>query len=753
MSRHFCAAFFLTQALSLGAGVLLLTGCGGSKMSRLKQLAAARKAAGGMRQQDSQPAADRHVQHPDSPDSSASKSDAAKQGQVKKPTAGNNHRSDDGEGQSQQATGSNSGKIPEKESSPEAGTSGSSVDTFQTFKARLMAKFADKRKSLTPAQKYQDVAAAFAEYVRHHRSFPPKAIPYQKPALSWRVAILPYLGYPELFDQFDPTFPYNSPVNRRLIELMPPEFDTANLPGKTTIVAPVASFSAFWKDIPVRLNRLEDGLSETIAALEVDQEHAVTWSRPKDWQPDPNDLVGGLGNQHGFIVAMFGDGRVDKISSKVSSGDLTAMISYDRGDRFDAKVLSPLEDGDFVSPGNQIPDPSGSPAVDAGSSTRVTMHNDAKHRQPASDISRTPSQSSGKSLGYLQERLNQAATKAIADGDQTAGFELQLAALLLAEDGQEGSGRNWSEFGWSKALRRPLICVRWSIGIMINPEAGKIPTLTRGKGAPQKAIRPGDKELESYTGQIGLDAAVVLRKVIDEGRMGKCLLEYIPWIPRNTIGNPDRQTPTGSQSPADIQSDELVDSQRLPFQNYSGIEVQVGAGRTYHIQVAKKRRTDVLLLIAIDLRRSGHGIQNVTRIYAVDVRSGRELWKSRPLNVQKISADRKNLLKTDLVYETMQDFDRFCRAEIALSDIPETLNHDNVLKRLNVLQNQKSISRVQKLVEARFYLEKNLILLDDYTSFCVQVFGSENEGSRFVTGDPEQRFDILKTDLPGTYLN
>ena len=52
---------------------------------------------------------------------------------------------------------------------------------------------------------------------------PPQAIVDQqgRPLLSWRVAILPYMGYSRLFHMFKLDEPWDSPHNRRLIPLMP----------------------------------------------------------------------------------------------------------------------------------------------------------------------------------------------------------------------------------------------------------------------------------------------------------------------------------------------------------------------------------------------------------------------------------------------------------------------------------------------------------------------------------------------------
>ena len=58
-----------------------------------------------------------------------------------------------------------------------------------------------------------------------------------KPLLSWRVAILPFLGQGELFNEFRQDEPWDSPHNKALIAQMPAVFaiagETAPQPGHT----------------------------------------------------------------------------------------------------------------------------------------------------------------------------------------------------------------------------------------------------------------------------------------------------------------------------------------------------------------------------------------------------------------------------------------------------------------------------------------------------------------------------------------
>jgi hypothetical protein len=61
----------------------------------------------------------------------------------------------------------------------------------------------------------------------HDRYLPPQAIRdgNGKPLLSWRVAILPYLGHEDLYRQFHLDEPWDSPHNIQLLSKMPGEYE------------------------------------------------------------------------------------------------------------------------------------------------------------------------------------------------------------------------------------------------------------------------------------------------------------------------------------------------------------------------------------------------------------------------------------------------------------------------------------------------------------------------------------------------
>ena len=74
------------------------------------------------------------------------------------------------------------------------------------------------------------IGLAFHEYHNSHGHFPAPAVARGDgtPLLSWRVALLPHLGYRPLYERFHLDEPWDSPHNRALLAEMPAELA---LPG------------------------------------------------------------------------------------------------------------------------------------------------------------------------------------------------------------------------------------------------------------------------------------------------------------------------------------------------------------------------------------------------------------------------------------------------------------------------------------------------------------------------------------------
>jgi RNA polymerase sigma factor (sigma-70 family) len=155
--------------------------------------------------------------------------------------------------------------------------------------------------------------------------------------LSWRVELLPLLGYEGLYHEFHHDEPWDSPHNLTLLKKMPDVFrdPRSKLPaesGKTNYVAAAGQRAFMAPGQSRHLEDFRDGTSRTIALIEVGDEHAVEWTRPVDFDveahaDDPRRGIGTLGS--GGILVSLVDGSTRPIGDDVSSEALREMLLID----------------------------------------------------------------------------------------------------------------------------------------------------------------------------------------------------------------------------------------------------------------------------------------------------------------------------------------------------------------------------------------------------------------------------------------
>jgi prepilin-type processing-associated H-X9-DG protein len=170
-----------------------------------------------------------------------------------------------------------------------------------------------------------------------HLPSPASHDPDGKPLLSWRVAILPYLEEWKLYKQFHLDEPWDSPHNKALIEKMPAVFRSPKskaAKGRTNYLVPVGDGAIFssMKDQP-EYKEIKDGSSNTIMTIEVDDQHAVVWTKPEDLPFDPANPKKGIGSlfEGGFNVGMC-DGSVRFVPKMIDPKTLKALITRAGGE-------------------------------------------------------------------------------------------------------------------------------------------------------------------------------------------------------------------------------------------------------------------------------------------------------------------------------------------------------------------------------------------------------------------------------------
>ncbi|TWU60946.1 DUF1559 domain-containing protein [Crateriforma conspicua] len=201
----------------------------------------------------------------------------------------------------------------------------------------------DQQRRAMAIKNLEAITEALMAYKDDNGRLPTAAMVHEGfPTLSWRVSLLPYLGYQYLYDQFDPTLPWNRGKNKELLKYIPdvyvsPErFDT-----KTNWLLPAHEAFIFGENRAPRDVRIEDGLGDTLMLVEVQDGLAVEWTQPKDFDPpDRRDFKDLLGAQRGDgILGAWANGYTTFLSSGVGASQLAAAMSYESGEPFRAAQI------------------------------------------------------------------------------------------------------------------------------------------------------------------------------------------------------------------------------------------------------------------------------------------------------------------------------------------------------------------------------------------------------------------------------
>lgn len=183
----------------------------------------------------------------------------------------------------------------------------------------------------------RNILLSLLNFADSRRTFPAP----NENGLSWRVYILPFIGEQALYDRFHLDEAWDSPHNRELIAQIPPSFRPEDrelaAEGRTRFVMSRGPGSLFeHDDRRVKFSTVRDGLSNTVALLEVSDEHAPIWTKPADFAltaaDAQHDLA--LAGSDGFLVGM-ADGSIRVLSHDISAETLAAMLTRAGGERID----------------------------------------------------------------------------------------------------------------------------------------------------------------------------------------------------------------------------------------------------------------------------------------------------------------------------------------------------------------------------------------------------------------------------------
>lgn len=154
-----------------------------------------------------------------------------------------------------------------------------------------------------------------------------------RPGLSWRVQILPLLGYQELYDRFNLREPWDSPQNMKLLEYIPDEFVSPERFDTYTNYQLFVNGAALFSETE-RKDKTEISDAPSVLLLaEVDDAAAVPWTSPFDYDFREEPLDRALGNlrEDGVFVGWM-TGQAALWPKPINTRYLFNAITFEAGD-------------------------------------------------------------------------------------------------------------------------------------------------------------------------------------------------------------------------------------------------------------------------------------------------------------------------------------------------------------------------------------------------------------------------------------
>ena len=195
------------------------------------------------------------------------------------------------------------------------------------------------------------IGMAMIHYHDAFGCFPPAYVtgPDGKPAHSWRVLLLPYLGFKGVYTLYDFNEPWDGPNNSRLAGMMPdgmvgtpiyscPSDRTHRRNGETNYVMITGPGTMFENGKAPKEREILDGSENTIIVVEM-AESGIRWTEPRDLEFDKmsfriNDPTQpSISSRHplGALVVR-ANASAHFLRSDTDPAVVRALITHDAGD-------------------------------------------------------------------------------------------------------------------------------------------------------------------------------------------------------------------------------------------------------------------------------------------------------------------------------------------------------------------------------------------------------------------------------------
>lgn len=213
----------------------------------------------------------------------------------------------------------------------------------------------------------KSVAEAINAYYERYDSYPPPVVhdAAGKPLYSWRVLILPFLGYQDLYDSYQLDQPWDSPANTYLLTKMPREYCSIRSPDawekhEPNVFLLTGTGTIFPPSGPISRNEILD--SPTLLLIQSNN-GSIAWSEPGDVDTQKGNLkvgntpqlqIGGLHSLPGSFLTTSSLQSRPSVALGVGANAEALMLTDQTSRRIIDALISP-NGSEKISPDDTIP--------------------------------------------------------------------------------------------------------------------------------------------------------------------------------------------------------------------------------------------------------------------------------------------------------------------------------------------------------------------------------------------------------------
>lgn len=590
------------------------------------------------------------------------------------------------------------------------------------------------------------IGAAIKAYKRDQKCYPTRAFPQLKNppnGLSWRVGILPYLGYQDLYNKFDFSKPFDAQVNLLAAADMPIEFQDPSgklKPGQTRILGIAGPGTVFgkFKSPQISVGKIEDEeISEAsfLMAIEGPDYLATNWAEPMDIDIYLEEVFRLPNIYESGTLGLWADGRVYEIDPDLSPGKHKLLCSvYDGGKLSRPTVahmavpdVSVLEtNGGEIEPEGQSPrtlkvtnvDPEGNPLDGEEQDSTLLISagdNSPEALKRANRESRTSLvfETYGKYLDELRFANS---------------WTMHLASLVIGDDSLR------ERFFWSPQLQRPLYGFQVGVGAVATGKFDPPVIPFDLVDTTDRDFLLDQKVYEDY-GAPAAEVLAQLRNGVVEGDFGpwqqSIALEKMP-----SASSENKKQTTKKRKYSRIAT-ELGD-------HYPGIRLyQRGMSISNLIDLAQ--RDDLDLLFVLQAERMPTDLK--LSVTAYDVQRRKLLAESMQISTTDYIKLIQSPLKQDPMQQWQKEITQMIQKVTSREPLPE-FQVEQVRNRLRDLMGQESTRiSVHDFLEAKLYVELGLISGVEFQKVAAKWSDLGNQNDIYSV-DTFKRLEAIESHLP-----